>query len=329
MAKQVWTSPLTVAQIRGIVNGNFDELYEVVTAPTRKWTLGNPRIYESPVALNPTGYNTSQVITMMDETLSSSMVSKTQLGVDGLGNAIFEYVYDKTSPSYIEIVSGVPLAKPYPYPREKAKILINSGSHGDEKGSPVGLALFLQELVTNTTSEELRFIRDNATLKVIPILNPSGFNAGTRNNHNNIDINRDFVNFTQAETLLAKAWIDTNTDALGILDVHNTVGAISLWDYIGQTDDHELCFSLLSNLESIWQPRLPLSPPYGSVYGSDNTLNMQSYVATKNIYSTTVESSRNSVSTNGVSSFTFDALAVQMGKELLVNLIISLIKRNS
>ena len=330
MTQKLWESPMTVLQARTAVNESIEDLYNGAITQKRKWALGNPGIYESPVAINPFGYNTSQVIAMMDETLTSGMVNKKELGIDELGNSIFEYVYDKPIPLYRESVGGAPSEiKPYPHSREKAKILINSGTHGDEKGSPVGLALFLQELVSNSISEELRFIRDNAILKVIPILNPSGFDSDARVNHNSVDLNRDFINLSQVETLTAKSWIDANSDALGVLDVHNTVGAISLWDYIGMIDNHELCINLLNNLEHIWEPRLSLNPPYGSIYAFDAESTMNAYVTSKKMYGTTIEFSRNSDSTNGVFNSNYDALAVQMGKELLVNLIINLIKRNS
>lgn len=311
-----------------MINGKTISENQETWQSKKRWALGNPRIYESPTALDPSGYTTSQVLSIYDG-LTSPLLTKNALGTDALGNTLYEYVVDKPSAPYIQYANETATEKAYPYQRDKIKILINSGTHGDEKGSAVGLALFIKDLLANTTSEELRFIRDNATLKIIPVLNPSGFNANTRNNHNNINLNRDFVDFSQKETQIAKAWVENNKDAIALLDYHNTVGAVSLWTPPNDTEYHELCFNLLSNLEHIWSQRLQVSPPYGALYTEDVPTNMAAYGRREGFFSTTVEASRHSSATKGTPAFTFDDLAVQMANEVLGNLIISLIKRVS
>lgn len=84
----------------------------------------------------------------------------------------------------------------------KTKVLIWSQMHGNEPTTTKGLIDFLNFL--NSNSELANTIKFNYTLLCIPILNPDGAFAYTRENANTVDLNRDAVAETQPEMQLLK-----------------------------------------------------------------------------------------------------------------------------
>lgn len=80
------------------------------------------------------------------------------------------------------------------------KILIWSQMHGNESTTTKAIMDFLQFLQSD--NDDARYFLKNFKLLIVPILNPDGAFAYTRENANGIDLNRDFVNRTQPETQL-------------------------------------------------------------------------------------------------------------------------------
>lgn len=83
----------------------------------------------------------------------------------------------------IATVAGVPLVaytKRTPGPR--ARIYVSSGIHGDEPAAPAALLHML----------EAGLFDDRANWFLCPLLNPTGYRLGTRENDIGIDLNRDY-----------------------------------------------------------------------------------------------------------------------------------------
>jgi len=85
----------------------------------------------------------------------------------------------------------------------KTKILIWSQMHGNEPTTTKGLFDFFNFLASNTV-ESIR-IKSQYTLLCVPMLNPDGAFAYTRENANAVDLNRDAFSATQPEMKLLKA----------------------------------------------------------------------------------------------------------------------------
>jgi len=85
----------------------------------------------------------------------------------------------------------------------KTKILIWSQMHGNEPTTTKGLFDFFNFLASNTV-ESIR-IKSQYTLLCVPMLNPDGAFAYTRENANVVDLNRDAFSATQPEMKLLKA----------------------------------------------------------------------------------------------------------------------------
>lgn len=93
----------------------------------------------------------------------------------------------------------------------KMKVLIWSQMHGNESTTTKGLLDFFNFL--NSEEDLALKIKENFTLLCVPILNPDGAFAYTRENANKIDLNRDAFDATQPESKLLRAlYADFNPD---------------------------------------------------------------------------------------------------------------------
>jgi protein MpaA len=69
--------------------------------------------------------------------------------------------------------------------RGKRHVIVLGAIHGDEPSSAAVVESFATLAAKNESSKDM-------TVIVIPVLNPDGFQAGSRTNHSGVDINRNF-----------------------------------------------------------------------------------------------------------------------------------------
>jgi murein tripeptide amidase MpaA len=132
-------------------------------------------------------------------------------------------------------------------PHPKEKLLLTSGMHTYELPASFGLAHFIKDLMDPTVHNQIvDYIRENVILKVIPIINPWGWNQNPKKygNINGVNLNRNFDSngrwekfpsmppsenewnykgiapFSEAETKILRDWALTNNDALYWIDCH-------------------------------------------------------------------------------------------------------------
>ena len=84
-------------------------------------------------------------------------------------------------------------------------IYVSAGIHGDDPAGPEALIRLLGEFS----------LLPDATWTLFPMLNPSGYRRGTRENADGLDLNRDYRHPTAAETRAHRAVLDQ----LGNLDL--------------------------------------------------------------------------------------------------------------
>ena len=95
-------------------------------------------------------------------------------------------------------IAGVPLhAYVRSNPAARAKIYLSSGVHGDEPAPPQAFLELLRHGVFD----------DRAEWYLVPLLNPTGFVARTRENSEGIDLNRDYRQPRSAEILAHTRWL--------------------------------------------------------------------------------------------------------------------------
>lgn len=91
----------------------------------------------------------------------------------------------------------------------KIKILAWSQMHGNESTTTKAVFDLLNGFDKYEENNFLKNILENCTLQIIPMLNPDGAKAYTRENANKIDLNRDAKNLTEIESKLLRAVFDS------------------------------------------------------------------------------------------------------------------------
>jgi hypothetical protein len=95
-------------------------------------------------------------------------------------------------------INGYPLlAYTKRTPGRRPRVYVSTGMHGDEPAPPWALLRLLEE----------GFFDGHCTWFLCPLLNPTGFLKGTRENFAVVDLNRDYKTLQAAETVAHVAWL--------------------------------------------------------------------------------------------------------------------------
>lgn len=139
---------------------------------------------------------------------------------------IYEYaIYNPLNLSYPDHPAWA--AKPAP------KICLTSGVHGNERGAVVALMNVIRMIITGTDSVS-RSLRNSAEYRVVPVINPGGYNDNTRDTRHGVNLNRNFgwnwgpgehpgsSAYSEYESQALKAWCDAQAPTtLFMIDCHN------------------------------------------------------------------------------------------------------------
>jgi murein peptide amidase A len=102
------------------------------------------------------------------------------------------------------------------------QIYISAGIHGDEPAGPLALLELLRRDALP---------RDH-DIFLCPLMNPAGLAAGTRENTEGIDLNRDYTDFRSAETIAHRDWVQANITRLDLaLHLHEDWEATGFYLY--------------------------------------------------------------------------------------------------
>jgi hypothetical protein len=125
------------------------------------------------------------------------------------------------------------------------RILISGGIHGDEPAGVETICAFLENRLYKNFLKDWEFT-------LLPCINPSGFEAGTRNNQDDIDLNRKFK---EAQVPLEVDFVKTVLDQPYDLDLelHEDVDSPGYYLYQKDqaTDLSSLGRAILDRVESI------------------------------------------------------------------------------
>lgn len=290
--------------------------------------------------LNLAKYSTySSIISDYDALVLAkpNFVTKIKLGETAIGTGIYEYVF--TSGSFNQEgqrgIRDEVIAK--------KKILLMTGVHGYEPGSVMATLSFIREYVGgNSALSKLR----NLELHIIPCVNPDGYNAGTRGNSNGVDINRNFNEnwqfegegttyfsgpspASENETQIVQSWIDDNTDALFVIDFHQSsfnneiacLGYTKLYSLENELSFKKRFLVSMRNISNMLIKERGIS--YDSIFGYtyDEPITMHGlsngYIAKKGLCGGCLEVPEN-ISASGVNSIRTIAVASDIIGNLLV-----------
>ena len=178
-------------------------------------------------------------------------ITKTLRGNDPTGLPIYQYVFSRRD-DFRDM--DFPDNELYRTPKEKPKVIITSGVHGDEKSSTMALVEFLKDLVNNHENNALlAYIYWNIDFVVVPCCNPWGWDNNARNNLNGVSIGGDFLSLTpQVETDIIKNVIDENLDAIYHIDYHNIGGGVT-YGYCDDSESARLYTNTIQTLARKWK----------------------------------------------------------------------------
>lgn len=207
-----------------------DVVYFGATSPSTYYK-GQIEDYEAEGLSDKT--TTDQLYVLYDKLIEQYpyQIEKLDLGVCS-DNAHHLYEYDIIPQTYAWVDEKVKISSP--------TVLIISGQHGYEKASAFGLYYFTRDLLENCEKNDaLGWIKANATIKIIPVCNPYGFDRSEYLNANGVNLNRNYDTegfsaevelgsdqyggkepFDQPETLMVKGFIQNNKDAVLFIDFH-------------------------------------------------------------------------------------------------------------
>ena len=155
-------------------------------------------------------------------------ITKNKIGVDCSGGDIYEYIFNRVTLANYST---------------KPTILIDGGTHGFEKNIVFGTYLFLKDLCENyTQNNSLFYLHSCTTIRVIPIVNPTGFDDSIYTNRRGVNINRNYdvdgwietgqgtsqytgaSPFSEPETQAVKNWITSSDNVLFWISGHTNGG---------------------------------------------------------------------------------------------------------
>ncbi|EFX6585798.1 hypothetical protein EJK42_21650, partial [Shigella dysenteriae] len=266
----------------------------------------------------------SEVYALFDNLMdgNESYVSKHVLGQDSLGNDIVSYEF-KMADIDTQMISN---------PFKRLKIGILTGLHGDEKNTMVGALEFLKNVTENPNKNEMiSKLRSMADLFILPVGNPSGWDANTRDNHNLINLNRDFTEQSQLETQIIMNWMRSNSLDY-VIDYHNTSTTAERITWVSGSPESQAemathYWKAISELSSLWSGRFPEFPDnviFGSIHGDSSISATKNGAASLGIKGCTLETGWyigftgdgwNSITSNIVSSELIGNMVLQIFKE--------------
>ena len=190
---------------------------------------------------NPTElYTTFAAVYNAYDTLLADVAHEKNLlgyGTDASGNKdtglpIYEYVlFNPLEPNYPE--------EPTWAIKRATKVCLVSGVHGNERGAVVSLFNCIREIVSGTDPASI-MLRNAAQYRIVPVMNPGGYNDNTRNNRHGVNLARNFsynwgegedpgsAPYSEYETQALKTWCDAQAPTTTFMvDLHNHLSSQS------------------------------------------------------------------------------------------------------
>lgn len=209
--------------------------------------------------------NTNSVYCAFDSLMANhpDYITKQRIGAACDGQDLYCYEFGR--------VEGV----------EKPKIIVICSQHGFEKNSTYGMYYFLKDVAENADSVPfLNYVHEILHFVVVPVVNPSGFNAFSYKNANGVNLNRNWpvlnwmyygdpssTNYSglapldQPETravdslinlnLDARLFVDFHTNGYGVVDTARKINWIGIPVFEDTLDRGRLLELSLAHLDSI------------------------------------------------------------------------------
>ena len=265
--------------------------------------VGSPEIYIPTDVTDSVidSMQASEIYTMYDNLVTNYpkwISRKSDIGVDSDNNPIRHYIIRMGNACYNNASHPNVSTNNWISTFDNKHILINAGTHGDEKTSVLGVARFA-ELLLASTDKWAMFIKSNFVLHIIPILNVWGFNNMSRENKDGINVNRDYADFATTEAQSVKDLCEQLGDNLKvIIDSHNTQSDIGMMGTKPTYANHLYNVRTATCLASALTPYLSTHYnidkfPYFYAWESSSSGTLMDFTNTNGYIGGTIETPRN------------------------------------
>lgn len=306
-------------------------------------------LYETPdreAAPDLATMQSADVYALYDELAAQypGTVTRNLLGYSGDadGNAveslpIYEYVINSRSAANFD-GSAMPVMP---------TVMLTTGTHaGTEKLAVWCAYLMIRDMLTGA-DRSLSAIRSNVELRMVPLVCPWAFDAGTRANARGVNINRNFsyawdsassdtesteyrgdAPYSELETQAVKAWIDAHPDALILIDLHNCFA----------DGEYAWACSIDADSARVFAPYARLMSDYlCSIYAISNEDNLFRLSAAEKHPGVADEAGVAGISRHcclesnikGFGGAAYNARAVELGVSVLTNYILAIMDREA
>ena len=178
----------------------FDDIqYDVDNVKEKLKYVGDTYVADIPEPINYTDTTFDDVYSAYDDlclNFPDYITRLSNIGTDADGNAIRRYSLKKNK-SIVGYArdwtsgSGGSENNHYGDYCNLKRCLLTSGVHGNEKSAVWGLYMFIRDLLESDESWSA-YIENNFFFDIIPVIDPWGYDNNSRNNKNNVNINRDY-----------------------------------------------------------------------------------------------------------------------------------------
>lgn len=278
------TSALSANQGK-ILKDKFDAI-ATKTADISNGALGDYTIYEPPLASNEWVTDaTGKILDVSAEDICNLFYNN-YLGTNSNGITVTKTILGKDQSNTYNIYEYDFCPSTY-----NKTILLSSGMHPYELPATFGLAHFVKHLMDSTvTHNGFKYLRENVRIKIIPVVNPWGFNQSPKRygNVNGVNINRNFdyngawssyptqtdnewnykgtAPFGEAETKILRDWFLANSNAALYIDCHTGLK-------LGPYDNFLYYISTTTIVDKIQSALTKLSNRIMSKYGATTSVN--------------------------------------------------------
>lgn len=125
-------------------------------------------------------------------------------------------------------LAAIRIGKPGP---NKSGVLYHGAQHGNEMTGAAAIAFIAQKLLTDYDNDpKIRILLDNLDWYLLPIMNPDGYVSGSRYNSRGVDLNRNWLAFTEPETRALRDFLVAHPNLRSHVDLH-TYGNMIMWPW--------------------------------------------------------------------------------------------------
>lgn len=160
---------------------------------------------------------------------------------------------------------------------KKPKYLILSGIHGTERNAVLSAYRFIHDVLNGHNIPQS--FKEGAIIHIMPVGTPSAIDAFTRENENEVDINRDFdAGMPDKETQAIKNWLSANSDADLYVDLHNNGAVQEIAAILGKSDDDttdmlkKIALKGVDRIIPFWKETIGFNQVEGAYFADDGTI---------------------------------------------------------